>query len=164
MLVKVAKLVAILTVAGCATPRPTWTPMPFDEVEYAALAKEGTGTLRGQVFAKTRGGDVKKGAGNLVVLLPATKYGDQRYQEEFISNKLAAVGEDPRYVKYAKTKTTDGDGKFEFTNLPPGKYYLLSHITWESPSTSGGTELQGGRVFGKFEVKNGAATDAILTR
>lgn len=138
--------------------------MPFDDVEYSALAKEGTGVLRGQVFAKTRGGEVKKGAGNPVVMLPATKYGDQRYQEEFIRNKASTHNEDPRYVQYSRTKITDGEGKFEFTNVPPGKYYLISHVTWESPSSSGGLELQGGRVLGKFEVKNGVVTDAMLTR
>lgn len=161
-------LAVVAALAGCATSQPTYTALAFDEAEYAALAKEGTGVVRGQVFAKTRGGDIKKGAGNNVVMMPATKFGDQRYYEHLIAGKLLSTSEDRRHHGYMKTKTTDGEGRFEFIDVPPGKYYVFSDVTWEVPSTNpymrGMMETQGGRVIGKFEVKNGAVTDAVLSR
>lgn len=63
---------------------------------------------------------------------------------------------------------TDGEGRFEFTDVPPGNYYVFSSVTWEVPSTNpymkGMMETHGGNVIGQFEVKNGALTEAILRK
>ena len=55
---------SVLFVTGCATaPVETYTALPFDEAEYSALQMTGSGIVRGQVFATTGRGDVKKGVG-----------------------------------------------------------------------------------------------------
>jgi len=159
--------VFMVALMGCASNArvETFDPLPFDEAEYAALAKSGTGIVRGQVFATTVGGDVKKGAGNNVVMFPATSYGDLRYREQVLGNKLLSTPEDPRYREYVRLKVTDGDGRFEFTNVPPGRYYVLSNVSWTvvQPNRYGPIELpQGGKVVRKVEVKNGEITEAIL--
>lgn len=155
------------TLSGCFYPptRPyeTFSPLPFDEAEYSALQKTGSGTIKGQVFAKTVGGEVKKGAGNNVVLFPATKYGTQRYTEQILRGKLAATEEDPRYIQYVKVQVADADGRFTFTSIPPGRYYIVSHIVWEAPMRYG-PETQGGKVAAMIDVRNDDITEIMLAR
>jgi len=158
------KLLAALlfVIVGCAhtpTPLPTFDPLPFDEAEYAALPKTGTGIVTGQVFGKTRGGDIKKGAGNNVILIPATKWGTLRYQKQVLRGMMLSRSEDPRYKDYVFQKTTDGDGRFTFTNVPPGKYYAVSYVLWSVP----GAPQQGGNVAREIDVQNDRTTEAMLT-
>lgn len=158
--------VAVIVATACTPRYKTFTPLPFDEREYNALPKTGTGVVKGQVFAKTKGGDVKKGAGNNVMLIPATSYGTQRYREQIIGGKFTSIPEDSRYAKYVLETITDGDGRFTFNNVPPGKYYAVSHITWQVIITNRYypvTETQGGKVHKEIEIKNGQTIEVILT-
>ena len=159
----------LIMITACGMPkRETINPLPFIESEYNALPKSGTGIIKGQVFAKTVGGDVKKGAGNSVILFPATTFGTQRYKEQVIGGKLFSIAPDPRHSEYILEQTTDGDGRFVFRNVPPGKYYALSDVIWKIPyiSSYGYTTwvTQGGEVHKEVEIQNDQTQEIVLTR
>lgn len=160
-----AALALSILLSGCATTEPTWTPIDFDEAEYNALLTVGTGVVRGSVFGRTVGGDVKLGAGETVRLYPATKFMHQRYREQWIAGRLATRSEDPRYIKYMRETTVGVDGKFEFRNVPPGEYFAQSSVFWTvvTPTRYGPiSDRQGGVVVKQITVSNEQATDVVL--
>jgi archaellum component FlaF (FlaF/FlaG flagellin family) len=125
------------------------------------FTKKGEGTLLGQAFFRTRGGDVKLGAGCEVILSPASAYiGMWKLQEQKMANLVRAHIEfaratksdvipvdndtgriDTRYLPLLRTTMADANGNFEFKNLPPGDYMLFCTITWlvSADNESGGT-------------------------
>ena len=153
-------LLLVVFVGACATtPVETYSAVPFDEAEYAALPTTGTALVRGQVLGITGGGEVKQGAGVKVVMFPATEYGNQRYAEQILGGKLLNAPPDLRYMKNVFSRITDGDGRFEFADIPPGRYYIYSEITWVVDH-----QEHGGLVVRKIDVENGAVTEALLNR
>ena len=154
---------------GCGTSG-SWTPIAFDDAEYSSLKRSGNNTIRGQVFAKTRGGDVKKGAGNPVRLIPVTKYTEQWYTEQHMRGKRPTSPPDPRYASYDTEVVTDADGRFEFSDLPAGDYYVISNVTWETVSTNpymqklGLLDTQGGAMSKRVTLIDGKKSEVMLTR
>ncbi|MBN6365546.1 MULTISPECIES: hypothetical protein [Providencia] len=124
----------------------------FPVDEYEGLAKKGTGVVKGEVFAVTRGGDVKIGAGVNVTLQPNTSYTRARTSTlasiNWRTQKIADA--DPRVQKYIISTKADSQGKFEFTNVPPGDYTLTGRVHWYA-----GNSPQFGGIHQRVIVKNG---------
>lgn len=155
-------IVAFTGVAGCVpTPMPRLTT--FNESEYALYARDGTATIYGDAFLKTRGGDVKKGAGCAVHLNPVTTYSTEWYERGILGNQLLEPA-DQKAVPYHKQTIADGDGKFEFDKLSAGEYYLACLITWEIPGLYGSTESTGGWAHAKVKVGSNERKKVVLTR
>ncbi|MCG3743078.1 hypothetical protein EXA18_06195 [Vibrio cincinnatiensis] len=167
-------IIALVTLlSGCANVMaPTVVQrIDFPAHEYEALEKEGTGKVSGQVFLKTKGGDVKYGAGSKVWLNPKTSYSDQWYSIQQQNNfKVYGYGlktlsepssaESAKVFEFIKETQADGFGNFSFSDVPQGTYYLTSGVTWEAP----GGALQGGFIVQIINVKNNQETTIMLTR
>lgn len=157
-------LAAVL--AGCASQqaRTTVQRIPFPDHEYSQLAKDGNSTLRGQIFMKTRGGDIKFGAGQEIILNPVTSYSDQWYEEHYRKG-MALSPMDNRQQTYLRKKISDGSGRFEFKNIPTGEYYVSGVVTWESPTGyQGALQKQGGQIAKKIRVGEKEEIEVILSR
>lgn len=152
-----------VALVGCVSA-PTLMPRPaFPEAEYAALPKVGTGKVTGQAFLRTRGGDVKYGAGSEVFLNPVTSYSNFWYEQQMqLGQPLSAP--DPRLNEYVRTQQADGMGNFSFENVPPGDYYVSTKVTWEVPAGYYSSSIQGGWIAEKIKVTNDQATKVMLTR
>ncbi|MFK0875525.1 hypothetical protein ACIUW1_11825 [Pseudomonas aeruginosa] len=153
----------MIMLSGCAVSQQTPVPrIPFPAAEFAALPTKGTGTLTGQVFMKTVGGDVKFGAGSTVYLVPVTSYSKQWYEVNYIGGQ-ALEAPDPRSGQGSITTVADGNGNFTFTDIPPGDYFLSSTVTWQAPSKYG-LLPQGGVVAKVVSIADGVKLREMLTR
>ncbi|MGH7243614.1 MAG: carboxypeptidase-like regulatory domain-containing protein [Phycisphaerales bacterium] len=146
-----------LLLIGCQTPTPMHAS--FNEADYTPFAGVGTGRIEGQAFATTRGGLVIKAAGREVHAVPKTTYSEEIIQRLFVGND-PPTSTDPASKKFTRRTMADADGRFEFSNLPPGEYYVTCRIVWEYSS---GNET-GGNAYTLVTVQNGQTTKALVTR
>lgn len=169
-------VIVLASVAGCATsnapplvverstgavPAKRARP-PFPVGEYAALPKTGTASLTGQAFLKTRGGDVKTAAGNTIYLSTVTSYSTATIAASGAMDKWAL--HDPLLSSYERITTADVGGNFKFKNVPSGRYYVYTRITWEAATGYGGhPELQGGWIWTPVTLQENELTELMVT-
>ena len=150
---------------GCVAPSvvsPKKADLPaFPQSEYASIKVDGSETLSGQAFLTTMGGDVKVAAGQDIMLMPKTSYTDAIYNYQ--TTGVAYNTPDSRYAKYTKMVQADAQGKFTFTDIAPGKYYVETMIMWYRPSQFG-LMPEGGLVITPTEVVKGKNNTVMVTR
>jgi len=152
--------------AACETvtpsPPPVWNPVTAEiEAEYQPYLASGPGTLTGQAFLAQRGGGVVKAAGRNVILDPATTLGNEWWGKA--GSKWAhrmLTPPSPAFAKARRMVVADADGRFRFSNLPAGKYYVRTEITWDVAYHG----LQGGVVGQLIEVFSEGVTEVILNQ
>jgi hypothetical protein len=118
--------VLIILVSACAFA-PKQRIIAFNEADFLPYSGSGDSKIIGQAFLKTRGGDVKYGAGNEVVLIPVTPY-TREFRERSIIGGERLEQHDQRYFKYRRTTIADGQGGFEFNNIPAGEYFWVFRV------------------------------------
>ena len=141
----------------------------FDEADYVPFAKPGTGSISGQAFAKTKGGNVRYAAGDKITLIPTTVYGVtwMGMMRRDISSVLS-YGNNPDYIKhlpmdpraatFTRTTTADAEGRFRFDELAPGDYVVFTTIRWMTSST----RYSGAFFYGRVTAENGKKTTVNL--
>lgn len=156
------------TLVGCAAPvryalEPLQRP-PFPEAEYATLPKSGKGTVSGQAFMKTVGGDVKLGAGSTINLNPVTSY--SKWASENRAYAGGVTPYDPRLLQYMRQTIADGSGRFSFKDVPDGEYFVTGAVTWQAVQGGAYPRLaqQGGVIWKMITVKNGESVEVMLTQ
>lgn len=131
--------IVCLVLAGCSsTPRAPYVwKAPFNEADFSTYTYSGKSVISGQAFLKTRGGDVKYGAGNIVSLTPATAFVREAAKLADLSNAdentiLASTPASvvPKLKSNMRQVTADGNGNFSFTGLTPGDYYVECGVFW----------------------------------
>lgn len=142
---------------ACAAPQPMTSA--FDPAEHAPFAGSGSGTIEGQAFLKTKGGEVKLGAGNLVSVVPATSYW-REWRDRTVVRGVELRGGDERANEFLREAQADGEGRFRFDNLPAGNYIVTCDIRWHY-SEYGQT---GGVAYAEVTVRDGQVTRAVVTR
>ena len=110
-------------------------PVPdMTEAEYALL--DGDASIDGSGFVRpVLGGDVVSCAGAEVWLLPDVPYfqwvNNQRTDTDTVYRALAA----PSVRPYVRQTTCDIDGRFNFREVPQGRYLAGMVMAWEVPDS-----------------------------
>ena len=151
--------------AAHATYHRKATFRPEDYVKYQA---QGTATLSGEAFVRTREGDDRYVAAQSVMLIPETAYTLEVIDYDFMKAKKEI---DPPLDQrlYAAIRTTQADsrGRFAFSNLPSGTYILYTTIYWEAPEYSRYGPYSssiGGPMVKTVTIKDGEKQRVMLTK
>lgn len=158
----VVALIAVLS--GCMmNPLPQWNAVSdAAEAEYQPYLAGGTESLAGQAFLAQRDGGVVKAAGRTVTLDPATSVGNEWWGKAgkfWVHRSLTPPS--PGFAKARRTTVADADGRFKFSGLARGKYYVRTEVTWE---IGGYNPTQGGLVGQVVEVRDGQTTEVVLNQ
>ena len=128
---------------------------------FAPNAGKRSATITGQAFVITIRGRVTFAVGARVSLVPVTPTTTPLY-EHFGKNGEHRPARALQFSPLARTASADEEGRFEFTGLAPGDYYLVSHL---APGVhTGYAMLPGGVVLhNRAQVEAGESREVMLT-
>jgi hypothetical protein len=158
-------LIVILLSACQATQRykhQTISVYNPEEISWSKL--DGNSSVSGSAFIRQNGGGIVSCAGYVANLIPKSAYSNERISYLFGNltrgyNTYRDIDTaDSRYIADIRTTICDVDGKFKFTNLPDGVYYLTTTVSWNVANSA-----QGGRLFQKVDLKSGGNLEVVLT-
>jgi hypothetical protein len=150
----------ILALVGCAGRRVATHQRQsiFIEDEYAPYGEAGTSTIVGQAFVTAEDGETKYGAGSAIYLNPVTTYSTEWFEVGILQGKHLSEA-DSRVWRFHREATADEMGRFKFTGLAAGEYYLATAINWEVAGKKTGV-----LVGAKVEVGEGETAEVTLTQ
>jgi hypothetical protein len=148
----------LLFITSCADT--TLRRAEFTEAAYLSYRAAGTASISGQAFLKTRGGEVRYAAGNIVILEPATAYSEETVVALARGNAIQA--ENPKIREFQKNTLADAEGRFRFEKLPAGSYFVRTYVVWEY-ADRWGMHPTGGWVYSRATVKDGESTSVVVS-
>ena len=129
----------------------------FDPKPAEAALLAGTNTIKGSAFMRKKSGTVVPAAGELVYLIPATPYAEERFAKLFPRGKLnpaagarATEQTDPDYARLMRTTKANKAGSFDFENVKAGSWFVSTRVTWNEPRES---LPSGGAIYDRVEIK-----------
>jgi len=167
------------------TPPPLSIQAPFKEQEFASYEKKkkGTASISGQAFMVTKGKDVKYQPGGTVALVPETSY-TKEWVEKYVQEQgscsfngfdnallkdqkecrlpqriFRIILGDKRLSPYVRFTQANPTGNSWFNKVPPGKYFLVTSITWEITLDG---PIAGGLAWADVEVEPGEQVANVM--
>ncbi len=171
--VRWALIAAGLTLGACAyfgplpdvPPRPANQPdaeyvigTPFVEADFAPYGTGGSASIAGRAYMVRGDGQVVSAAGQPVVLVPWNDY-TREIRAAAEAGYQSIANRDPRYGRYRRTTTADGDGRFTFSGLPAGDWSLMTSVIWEEAGRQ-----QRDFMYENVTVGTGGRADVVISR
>lgn len=158
--------ILVLLLGGCVVPpeRPVvYLTNAFDEAQASELLKPGTNVVRGSGFMRQQGGGVVTCAGNVVTLIPATRYAQERmaaiYGAGRVSSdrKITFSPEVSAYRSLTLTTRCNAQGGFAFERVADGDFFVVTTVSWVVANRA-----QGGAIYSPVTVRGGRAVEVTL--
>ena len=73
---------------------------------------------------------------------------------------------DPAYFTYQKKSVCDSDGKFEFSGIKEGAYFVITSVSWVVPTKVGKgyyDKKVGGSLMHKVQINKDKTKNIVLT-
>jgi len=99
----------------------------FNPEEYAPYVGTGMARVCGQAYLNMEDGKPHVASGDRVLLAPATSYTEEAIMVK-VTRGRKMVDPDPEAMKFEQHTKTDEEGRFCFTGLPAGEYYVVADI------------------------------------
>ena len=99
----------------------------FNPEEYAPYASTGTARVCGQAYLSMDDGKPHVASGDRVLLAPVTSYTEEAIMVK-VRGGRKMVDPAPEAMKFEQHTKTDAEGRFCFTGLPAGEYYVVADI------------------------------------
>jgi len=164
-----SSLIVAAFLAGCSTAKvaPIALSAPFDASQAYAFLEPGTNTISGSALIRQNGGGVVTCAGLEVQLVPSTAYATERVQAIYgnsnrgyrpIVSPVTFTPDYPEYQQATRRTLCDAQGRFEFSRVKDGTFYVVTIIVWQA-----GNMPQGGVVMAAAHVSGGEAEQVVLS-
>lgn len=122
-----------------AQKAPEWIlpTTPFNELETARLMEKGKAIIQGKATLIKKGKDNFGVKGSQILLFPVTPYFTEflELKKKYNSRKKQATMSPVAFTYRVEGRFLDEKGTFQFTNLKPGKYYIISWIAFGRQKT-----------------------------
>ncbi len=160
-------LLVLVTATACIPPTMLSVAVAPEDVSPAtAMLESGTGTIRGSGVLRQQGGGVVTCAGNDVFLIPATPSVSSELRKIFggdigyVANGGGELGGGVFVTPPTPNRTAvcDAQGFFTFSDVRPGRWHLMTTITWVVSSAT-----QGGTLLSSTQLAEGARVELVLT-
>jgi len=160
---RVAWLVAAGVSLGCAAgPGGGAAPAPQaaeDPVEYAPFLAGGDAVIEGRAFVRTRGGGTHDATGFPIYLDPLTSY-SRAWHRGGTSTDLGAPAPGALFQLARQEATAVDEGRFSFSGLAPGWYYVSALVVWDDGSFVPQTHV----LRDSVQAQPGRTVRVVLTR
>ena len=148
-----------LVYAGCVVRQPVEIQTKFDYSEHKPYMETGENGLKGQGFLRQQGGGIVTCAGREVLLVPATSF----FREAVTAYRLGKNPQftekvDPAFKPIIKRSQCDVQGNFAFGNLPAGKWFITTQVSWIVNRNT-----QGGTLMREVTLSNNETIQVLLT-
>jgi hypothetical protein len=158
----------VLILGSTSQPnRPVSPVSKISDIDFDRYNGVGKCSIKGQAFLKTRGGDVKYGAGEAVTLVPDLPLLNDILRINSTPGQYSALPPDVerKWQQLTRKTQANGQGEFEFNGIPCESWFVESRVSWEVPISRYSTSLQGGPVSTRVNISpQNSPAKVILTQ
>jgi hypothetical protein len=161
-------VLACAALASAAEPVKLESTFSLDEVKF--VTQPGDATVSGKAFLKLADGSYKDCAGLNIELLPVAAYSRERIGRTYGNTEQGQIlleqnppkftPDVPEYHDMLLKGTCDARGRFEFTRVPAGDYFVMAFIIWDIPGAT--PRKTGGAAMKRIRVEPRSSIDVLL--